>query len=149
MQRGYWQQLRIRVTNGGSQGVQRVRAVLRPSDGSYYYFLHMQHDNEYEVSRTGEYLTTGQRMYFDVALVKRENAGAFFWSYADIAISENLRQILTTHLPDGGSWEVEIDVSGWTDFRDVVGTTKRYKITLDTAHQLSMEEVLPTDVAAR
>ena len=134
----YWQQLRVRVTNVGSQGVQRVRAFLRLEDGSYSYFLHIQHDNQYQVSRIGEYLATQQEMYFDVAVVKRDFTNAFFWCYADLSISDKFRYSLAS---GPTSWLIQIDVSGWSDFRDVVGTSKSYRLTLDEGFQLSMEEV--------
>ena len=88
------------------------------------------------MSRIGEYLTTQQAMYFDVAIVKPDSNNAFYWCYADASIGG---KYLLTSGPT--SWLIRIEVSGWSDFRDVVGRSKSYKITLDERNHLHMEEV--------
>jgi len=123
-----WQQVRIAVTNNSDTGVQRVRAFLRVLEGEgRNFFLHLQHDNDplRHLSRTGEYVTTRQTVYFDLALVKRD-LGWFFFSYADPAISDLSKVALSPKM-----WTFRIEVSGWTDARDVVPVSQEFHLHVD------------------
>jgi hypothetical protein len=126
--------VRVEVTNQSGMGVQRVRSYMRVLQGhGRSHFLHLEHDNEpqYLASRNGEYLTVGQTAHFDVAAVTL--LGEFFFCYAD----SGLTSLSLGQRPEGASWRLRIEASGWSDFRDVVPTSTEYRLTLDDQHELS------------
>jgi hypothetical protein len=165
--KGY--QVRLHVTNTSRAGVQRVRAllkVLEPVDDHVRdYFLRVQHDNELELSRHGEYLTVDQTVHFDIARVNvpdlkdpddrgQRGGYVFRFTYADKAITrmsrtslftDKLPDLRTRKLPDlrtrklpdlrtrklPAGWKMKIEVSGWTDFRDVESATATYVLAVD------------------
>jgi hypothetical protein len=140
------QQLRVGVRNKGSAGVQHVRVFMRILEGEgRSYFLHLQHDNDpaRSASRNGEFMAVGQRTYFDVALVKRTvqhvvgtRPGNFFFVYADTQISDMSGVGIGFH-----SWLIRLEVTGWTTGRDVIPTTKDFRLTMTSQGQLAMTEV--------
>ena len=134
-----WEQIRVRVKNKGSIGIQRVRAYLEILEGQGRdFFLHLQNDNEplHHLSRNGEYLTTQQSTWFDVAVVHRKGSNqGFYFCYADEAIGNMSHQPLA-NAPM--RWRVRITVSGWTDFRDVVPCSREFVVYLDGAHKISL-----------
>ena len=126
------QQVRLHVTNRSRVGVQRVRAYMRVLQAGALtardHFLHVEHDNDpngvRQLSRMGEYLTVGQPVHFDVALVASGDDATgtrtvIRFEYPDPAISDG------SEIPLGSgqipaTWKLRVEVSGWTDFRDVV-----------------------------
>jgi hypothetical protein len=142
-------QVRLSVTNRSRAGVQRVRAllsVLEPLGGNVRdYFFRVQHDNELDLSRHGEYLTVGQTVHFDIARVNvpdpldPEDHGlqggyVFRFTYADRAITRMSRDSLfPDQLPAEWKWKLKIEVSGWTDFRDVEPATRTYDLIVDNS----------------
>lgn len=139
------QQVRVCVTNAGNIGVQHVRAYLTVlQGGGRNFFLHLQHDNDptRHVSRNGEYMTIGQRTFFDVAFVRtigwKSARVGFAISYADPAI-ESMSFITPLRKLE---YDVRITVSGWTDFRDVVPRSKDFRISVDEeTYDLSLTEL--------
>jgi hypothetical protein len=156
-------QVRLHVTNTSRTGVQRVRALLRvlePVESNVRdYFLRVQHDNELDLSRHGEYLTVEQTVHFDIARVNvpdpdnEEDRGVpgayvFRFTYADGAITRMSRTSLytdcTDKLPDlrtrklPAEWKLKIEVSGWTDFRDVEPVTRTYDLVVDESGKPSL-----------
>jgi len=136
-------QVRLHVENRSRVGVQRVRAYMRfHSYGAATardHFLHVQHDNDSLglrlLSRQGEYLTVNQPVHFDVALVGDASTDTatmhiIRFEYADPAISNNSHISLGSgQLP--ATWRIEIEVSGWTDFRDVVPKYAKFEVVID------------------
>ena len=143
------EQLRIHVTNASRSGVERVRAFLHSPDGkTREHFLHIQHDNDAtgarQLSRMGENLTVGQPVHFDLVLVSRgwpdgsggTTAGIVRFEYADPAISD-MSQTSATR----GAWLLRIEVSGWTDFRDVVPRFREYQLSVDSQRRASLVQL--------
>jgi hypothetical protein len=103
--------------------------------------LHIQHDNDAtgarHLSRVGENLTVGQPVHFDLVLVSRGwpnglggmTTGSIHFEYADPAIS-SISQSSTVP----SSWLLRVEVSGWTDFRDVVPRFKDYLLSVDSQY---------------
>jgi hypothetical protein len=144
-------QVRLHVTNRGRVGVQRVRAYMRVlQHGALYardHFLHIEHDNDpvglRQLSRSGENLTVGQPVHFDVALVTLPDWSQLLrpavirFEYADPAISDQ------SQIPLGSDqvpacWKIRVEVSGWTDFRDVVPTFVDCDINVDADGYVSL-----------
>jgi hypothetical protein len=128
-------QFRLHVVNKSRVGVQRVRAYMRVVEGQGRdHFLHVQHDNDgsglRQLSRTGEYLTVQQPVHFDVALIKLGIPSAIRFEYADPAISEmSQKALVQQNLPS--LWRLRIEVSGWTDFRDVAPRSVEGELLVD------------------
>ena len=103
------------------------------------HFLHVQHDNDpiglRVLSRSGENLTVGQPVHFDVALVSLPDwskpiPAVIRFEYTDPAISDRSEIPLGPgQLP--ACWKTRVEVSGWTDFRDVVPTSVECDVNVD------------------
>lgn len=124
-------QVRVKVCNIDSIGVERVRSFMRlPNGEDRSHFLHLQHDGDplRRQSRDGENLTTRQVAYFDIA-----------WRGKDPNHTEILRlnyaepelQTLSRRTDWPMSISMVIEVSGWRDFRDVVPTSKKFALIVD------------------
>jgi hypothetical protein len=116
---------------------------IEAGDGRSYY-LHLQHDNDpaRQASRNGESLTVSQTSsYFDVALIKEETAVVgvkwFWFYYADADVSELSRLQLFGPI----DWRIRLEVTGWTDFRDVVGLSKDFRLAIDQNLTMTLAEV--------
>ena len=120
-------QVRLHVTNTGRVGVQRVRAYMRVLQAGALHardhFLHVQHDNDpiglRVLSRSGENLTVGQPVHFDVALVSLPDwskpiPAVIRFEYTDPAISDR------SEIPLGPGQYPPAGRPGW---RSVVGRT--------------------------
>lgn len=139
-------QLRVRVTNNGPIGLQRVRAFLSiPHTLGRSHFLHIQHDNEptTRLSREGEHVPVGQPVYFDVAFAwviapPGHNFPGYNFSYADMAIAtQSYRAFTNSYFP------LDIRVSGWTDFRDVVPASRSFILEVKVPNTLALVQVQP------
>jgi len=136
-------QVRLHVTNRSRVGVQRVRAYMRVlqagAAAARDHFLHVEHDNDptgaRQLSRMGEYLTVGQPVHFDLAIVAcgdrtKGQPAVIRFEYADPSISD------MSELPLGSGqipaiWRLQVEVSGWTDFRDVISGFADCELTVD------------------
>ena len=130
---GQWStQLRVKVTNIGSAGVERVRVHMLGPPGHHTFFLHIRHDNEplHMRSREGEYLTVGQFEYFDVACW---NTQRYFLTYADGGI-------MGAPVANGVH-TVVLTAMGWRGPRDVVSLPKTFTLTIGPAPQIALAEV--------
>lgn len=129
--------LRFEVTNGGSTGVQRVRCYMQVLAGiARSHYLHLEHDNslEYAPSRTGESLSIGQTVHFDIGAIAPDTTFTFY--YADQGLTN-----LMANTPND-DWTFRLSVSGWTDFRDVVQAHEEFRLTINRTAQEMDERIM-------
>jgi len=63
------------------------------------------------------------------------------FEYADAAISDNSHISLKEgQLP--ATWKIEVEVSGWTDFRDVVPRCSQFDVVIDENGIVNINEVI-------
>jgi hypothetical protein len=114
------------------------------------HFLHVQHDNDpsgaRQLSRQGEFLVVGQTVHFDVVLVWADfpmgpgKAHIVRFEYADPAIANaSERPLGSGQVPQ--SWILGLQVSGWTDYRDVAPADGIFKLEIDKRGLPSLQQV--------
>jgi hypothetical protein len=150
-ERGLARQVRIHVTNNSRVGVQRVRAFMRVVQPAWGlgrdHFLHVQHDNDLmgtrHLSRNGDYLTVRQVVHFDVALVLYPDwatlghPAIIRFEYADPGIS-GMSEVPLGSDQVPACWKIQVEVSGWTDFRDVEPASVDCDVNVDAAGVVSL-----------